>query len=293
MKYLLTLLTTLLLITPLFAAKKGDKLNSISYNEEKYALLQDVKKETAQQQAKEEKSGLKATLLSAVLPGAGQYYTESYWRTALYAVIEIAAITGYFVYEKKGDDEDKVMRAFGDKHWSEQRYWSKVYSDAKAANLWQHGDLNLNGQIISDGDYTAETISRLRTIERSGNLSHYTHHLPSTKTQQYYEMIYKYLGQFGAGWLDLEDWAYYDTAANRKDLTASIRSYRTMRNNSNDYYKNATTMANVVLVNHLVSAIDAAFTVKYHNKQVRYSLQASQQYYAGENVAMYGISVAW
>jgi hypothetical protein len=40
------------------------------------------------------KSPLKAVLLSAVLPGAGQFYNESYWKIPI-----IAGIGGYLVYE--------------------------------------------------------------------------------------------------------------------------------------------------------------------------------------------------
>ena len=74
---------------------------------------------------KEKISGFKAALYSAVIPGAGQYYAESYWRAALYATLEVAAWTTYFIYDTKGADKDKEMRNFGDEHWSEQKYWSK------------------------------------------------------------------------------------------------------------------------------------------------------------------------
>lgn len=40
------------------------------------------------------KSPLKAVLLSAVLPGAGQFYNESYWKIPI-----IAGLVGYFGYE--------------------------------------------------------------------------------------------------------------------------------------------------------------------------------------------------
>lgn len=40
------------------------------------------------------KSPLKAILLSALIPGAGQFYNESYWKIPV-----IAGLTGYFGYE--------------------------------------------------------------------------------------------------------------------------------------------------------------------------------------------------
>lgn len=43
---------------------------------------------------KNTKSPATATLLSAVLPGAGQFYNESYWKIGV-----IAGLGGYFTYE--------------------------------------------------------------------------------------------------------------------------------------------------------------------------------------------------
>ena len=101
----------------------------IIYNQEKFQLIQDAKNQSEEEDKKEinKKSGIKAALFSAVVPGAGEYYAESYWKSAIFAAIEIAAWAGYLTYEDKGDSKDIQMRKLGDARWSEQRYWTKVY----------------------------------------------------------------------------------------------------------------------------------------------------------------------
>lgn len=47
------------------------------------------------------KSSLAAVGLSAILPGAGQVYTENYWKVPL-----ILGLGGYWVYEWKRNDDD-------------------------------------------------------------------------------------------------------------------------------------------------------------------------------------------
>ncbi len=86
-----------------------------------------------------------------------------------------------------------------------------------------------------------------------------THELPETNTQQYYEMIGKY-DQFFKGWDD-SDVTTYGGERSPKRL-----KYMDMREDSNIELKNATTMASVVILNHIVSAVDAAWCTYRYNK---------------------------
>lgn len=254
--------------------------NPINFNDDRFLMLENMDQETQDDaETKNKKSGFRAAIYSALIPGLGEYYAESYWKSAVFAVLEIASWSAYLVYTGNGDEKDTQMRKFGDQNWSENRYWTKIYRD----NNPNHG-LTIN-EILEDIDDALKL--ELREYEKQ-----YTHKLPSSKTQQYYEMIYKYSGQFGAGWIEVgNDWNYYD------DLSAELKPqathYRNLRNKSNDLYKVATTMANVALFNHLVSALDAAWTVKQYNKKIELSLMAEPKYYAGERVTSYGVSVSW
>ncbi|MGD9487713.1 MAG: DUF5683 domain-containing protein [Calditrichaceae bacterium] len=265
---------------------------SLTLNSDRFDLLEQVKTETQVVENKNRKSGLKAAMMSAIIPGAGEYYAKSYWKSALFLSVEILAWTGYFIYEHKGDTEDKKMRGFADKNWSEQRYWSRVYDEAVKRDKWTGDPLSVDeNRIILNDDYTNDTISELRRLERSGELG-FTHTLPETKTQQYYEMIYKYLLQFGGGWVDVPSIDYYNQS-NFTQPTPLISRYRDIRNTSNDFYDLATTMSGVALMNHLLSALDGALSVKKYNKRVGYSVRIGQQYYAGERMRTYGVYFSW
>ena len=87
-----------------------------------------------------------------------------------------------------------------------------------------------------------------------------THSLPDKKTQQYYEMIGKY-DQFKQGW---DDWS-----PGSPDLTEHRDHYETLRNDSNVAYKNASYCTMVVLLNHLASAFDTAWTIRKYNREVK------------------------
>ncbi len=80
----------------------------------------------------------------------------------------------------------------------------------------------------------------------------YAHSLPHTKNQQYYEMIGKY-NQFLEGWPD--------TTVEPRESEMRLH-YMRMQHESNTNYKRAETLANIMVLNRLVSAIDAAINVK-------------------------------
>ncbi len=266
----------------------------LKYNQERFAMLQEAADEV-KVEVKEDikkKSGLKAAFFSAIVPGAGQFYTKNYWRAALYAGLEIALWSANIIYNNKGDDVDVRMRAYGDEHWSEWQYWSFLNYKASEQGLpyYPFDENNPNKLLI---DFNPDVANDLRYLE--GKLG-YTHVLPSTKTQQYYEMIYKYLHQFGVGWDDVMDTFgdpfYYD-GGDFTILTPNVATYRDLRNESNGYYDIANNMLMLILVNHVVSDIDAAIAAKKYNDGLQYSFQASAQRVAGRSVNMYGVVLTW
>ena len=256
----------------------------IPFNSEKFDLSYQFSNDgSGVEQVNKKKSVALAALFSAVIPGAGEFYSEAWVRGGIFLGIEGMLFTGYFIYENKGDDMDVVMRSYGDTHWWDRKYWGKVYTDANNLGVWQGDPLVLDehGQ-ISEADYN-RYIEYFQSLQYNPDLG-YTHQLPDTKTQQYYEMIYKYQHQFGIGW---------DDFISTEKLSPNTIEYRDMRNDSNDYYQAATTMLNLVMLNHLISAIDAAFVANKYNTKVKLSLQAYPRYVGRELIGVYGLSIAW
>jgi hypothetical protein len=93
----------------------------------------------------------------------------------------------------------------------------------------------------------------------------YSHTLPPYQSQQYYELIGKY-PQFAQGWDDAQPnaSASYDEA--KAELSYNYLYYSGERGKANDYYSKSQTGVIIIVVNHILSAADAAWTASSHNK---------------------------
>ena len=188
------------------------------------------------------KSPFKAFALSFLIPGAGQVYMGSEVKAAVFLGIEALSWTGYFVYQKSGDDRTGEFEFFADTHWSENRYGDFLFRN------WEVRD---DDSVFSDfGGY------------------YFTHHLPDTKTQQYYEMIGKY-DQFVFGWDDVDTVASPPTPASLDGAYSANRmTYEDMRHKANQMYGRATASLIVMMVNHVVSGVEAALAARSYNKRI-------------------------
>ncbi len=160
-------------------------------------------------------------LLSAVVPGAGEIYAGSWIKGAIFMGAETALWIGYGHYFDKGKEWEDIFHEYADTRWSEERW-----------RTW----------MTAHPDYPEQT-----------------HTLPSTKTQQYYEMIGKY-DQFMAGWDD-----YIDGGP---ELTLHRDYYEGLRNNSNIQLKRASYCVMFALGNRVLSSFDAVWSIRQKNRQI-------------------------
>ncbi len=104
---------------------------------------------------------------------------------------------------------------------------------------------------------------------------YYSHRLAPYGDQQYYEMIGKYQ-QFNPGWDDFGDehtpYTYGDP------LTERYLFYSGLRGSANHYYDIAGAAVIVVIVNHIISAVDAAWTTAKYNKSLETNVSLQKQY---------------
>ncbi len=195
------------------------------------------------------KSPFKAFLLSAVVPGAGQWYYGSRIKPPVFLAVEALAWGFHLKYHGDGEDATDVYEAFNRAHWSPDAYADYL------EYVYGHRD---------DDDITAQEVS---------------HHLPDTETQQYFEMTGKY-NQFAWGWDDatLGGLVLTDriTAGNLTAITSDATTpssprrttYEGLRHDANRKYDKATKMTIVVMANHLVSALEAYFMTAARNKRM-------------------------
>ncbi len=194
------------------------------------------------------KSPGKAFAMSLIVPGWGQHYTGgSKIKSLAFFGTEVASWFLYFKWEKDADDLTDVYEAFNNAHWIEARYDSMI--------AWTYDALP------------------------DGSKPEISHHLPDTKTQQYYEMTGKY-DQFVWGWDDallLSDSSVYGDydAINyfQQVVGAGVpdsprrTAYEIMRDDANNKYDQARKMIYVSMLNRMFSAFEAMIAAKKHNKK--------------------------
>ncbi len=240
------------------------------------------------------KSPPRAVILSAVLPGSGEAYAGSWKKAALFFAAEVAGWTININYNNRGDDEDSRMKKYANTHWSEQKYWTYVYWKSAGIEGWADLGVDpdqLDAEHLLPQQIIDENIEILRQIEEAN--PHFSHSLPETKTQQYYEMIGKYALQFGHGWDDATDFNQELSGYDGGVITENNEYYMDMRKYMEDLYAVASKAAQMLLLNHVISAIDAGWTAKINNSKVEISLDGKIKVIREEMTEFVGFNISF
>jgi len=215
------------------------------------------------------KSPWTAAGLSLLVPGAGEFYAESHWKAAAFFAVELAAWTVALINDRKGNDKTEFFEGYADQHWSVAKY--AQWTIDNATNIKPGVDV---AQYQTGGNNSVFDIEgnvnwgNLNALERELG-SWYSHSLPPYGEQQYYELIGKYQ-QYYQGWDDSKPTlATYDAISSELATgTTRFTYYAGERGKANDYYSTASTAVTFALVNHVVSAIDAAWSASSYNSSI-------------------------
>lgn len=210
---------------------------------------------------KPQRSVKKAFLFSAIIPGTGELYNRSYLTALAFLGVEVGAWVLHAKYQNRGNELTDEFEQYANVHWSEERYWASLAQDCA-----ERGG--------SCGD--------LKSYERDS----FSHFLPETNNQTYYENIGKY-DQFNAGWDDSKS-----GVARQRD-SENREAYTFMRLDANKQFKNATRATTVVLFNHLLSAFHAAYTTHRYNQSAKASVGMRIQNYGDELTPTLSMNVRW
>jgi hypothetical protein len=206
-------------------------------------------------QQKKKKSTVLGVILSALLPGAGEFYGENYLKAGIFFGVEVLAWGTYTYFTVKGDNKTKDFEQFAEDHWNIRRYaqWLVDEWDATGVNPNEPDREVLRGQV------------------NNFESSHFSHQLPEFGTQQYYELIGKYQ-PYVAGWEDARDASgtWLITQENVQTYqTAMFKNYSIDRGKANDQYNLAKIGPITAILNHILSAADAAWTISAYNKKIK------------------------
>lgn len=205
---------------------------------------------------KKKKSVGLGVLLSAVLPGAGEFYGENYLKAGIFFGIEVLAWATYAYFENKGNNKEDEYIAYADKYWDVRTYarWLKNegFKDAGGINPDEPDREILRQQIM--------------VCERAN----FSHTMPEYGSQQYYELIGKYQN-FQAGWTNLthiptKDPGPYNYQTYRDPV---FINYAVERQKANDFFDYAKIGPITAIVNHVLSAADAAWVISSYNNKLK------------------------
>ncbi|HEY3294339.1 MAG TPA: hypothetical protein VGL38_02775 [bacterium] len=227
----------------------------------------------------------KAALFSLIIPGSGELYSGQWWRAIPFFALEVGSWAVFATYHGKGNKKTDEFQAYAGWRDTPNNFDTRAYLYAEY--LIASDSIKNGGRPTYHGNF--EDYGSLPWDERYQSLpAPFTHDVNTTDQQQFYEMIGKYFLQFGWGWKDTynsgigwtdagrANWA--DPAAGQTpDNTATIAfdggsamffHYRDMRGLANSYYNKGNTAMEIVLANHILSALDAAFAVRSANKRL-------------------------
>lgn len=213
------------------------------------------------------KSPFLAGALSFAIPGAGEVYTGNYIKAAIFLAVEVAGVVTAIMYNGKGDDKTDEYEGYANEHWSAARYAKWTLANLETLNP----DLNPEeyNNVFIDDARTQVNWNALNDLEEDVSKyeagQYYSHKLAPYGDQQYYEMIGKY-PQFNVGWDDFGDesteFEYGDPVTKRFEF------YSGERGKANDFYDIASAAVKVLVGNHIISAVDAAWSAGQFNKNL-------------------------
>jgi len=232
----------------------------------------------------EKKDARLAMVMSAILPGAGQFYgNKASWTTYLFPILEAGFIYGMIYFDDKGKDKERAYERYANQEVIQDTIGNVVYTGVRYRREFQSAaELSIMG--VHQEDIYDNTLFRLG----------------SQNNQEFYEDIGKY-DKYIFGWVD---W-YYKYAYDGSNPTAPIwvwspdaqtathqwignyptnpafivtgQTYDTpysplrapyiqMRKDAEKEYDKATTMSFLIAANHIAAALDAVRVTNARNR---------------------------
>lgn len=211
-------------------------------------------------QNQNKKSPFLAGILSLLVPGAGEIYSEEYLKAGIFLAIEAAVITTAVIYDGKGDDKTTEFQNYADAYNNPDHNWSVVRYAQWLVQYEHNNDQALLNRIIISNDESLPPWQRVNWDELNA-AEKGSHKLPRHGEQQYYELIGKY-HQYSSGWND------FTGGGNKDQISPNFLFYSGMRGEANDFYSVASTAVIGIYVNHFLSALDAVWSATQFNKDI-------------------------
>jgi hypothetical protein len=205
---------------------------------------------------KKKKSVGLGVLLSALLPGSGEFYGGNYLKAGIFFGMEILAWATFAYFQSKGNSKENEYMAYADQYWDVRTY----------ARWLKNEGFNENSGINPDEPNRDILREQIMVCERAN----FSHTMPEYGSQQFYELIGKYQN-FQAGWTNL---AHTPTKANGPYWYETYHDpvftdYAVERQKANDFFDYAKIGPVTAILNHILSAADAAWVISTYNSKIK------------------------
>ena len=272
----------------------------------------------------------RALVRSLIVPGWGQIYNKSsWWKSALFMGVEIAALSSWLSWNQKAEDLRVKYELYADSNWSLDNWivnttnlQNVLYDSLTSLGYDWDPDVHIIGThgldiLYNDKIYSSDCLYYQDWFESDGSeqclLPGTPEDLPESlynevyipdliadssiiviKDRDYYENIGKY-DQFVGGWEGiLNDYIiqYKDVGDTTEIIISSPLkdNYLSQREKSNEYLNLATYAVSAVMFNHVISAFEAVWTSTRNPKIQSFDTSTRLLYNKNSKYGIGGIS---
>lgn len=214
------------------------------------------------------KSPLVGGMLSLLVPGAGEYYSERYVKSGIFFALEVAAVTTAIIYNSKANKKTDEFQNYADQHWSAVDYVLWIENNgAKYGTPPPNFTIDPNTSLRP---WERVNFAEINSWESASHTTGFSHQLPPHGDQQYYELIGKY-SQFKYGWdtyVGKDGTRYGDDGYDVNYIPQQVKEYAANRGKANDYYYMVEIATALIVANHVLSALDGVWSSANYNKEI-------------------------